>query len=113
MSIFLRTDDPRALVSTFDGLIASKGVKVWRNDRYGNYFHDAPPWHLAAFFNPVTLGDGLRLNLHFIDKGCDRRSCFAAFHGAMVEAMLDHCAGSFFDVHVSREPAFGDETFAA
>lgn len=113
MSIFLRTDDPRALVSAFDGLLASKVVKAWIIDRYGNYFHDVPHWHDAAFFHPLTLGDGLRLNLHFIDKRCDRRSCFSAFHGTMVETMLHHCADRFFDIHVSREPAYGDEPFAA
>ena len=111
MSIFLRTDDPRALVSALDGLIASKAGRGWLIDRYGNYFLDVPHWHDAAFLNPVTLPDGLRLNLHFIDKNCDRRACFAAFHAAMVETVLGHCGDLVADLHLSRAPAYGDELF--
>ena len=112
MSIFLRTDDPRALLSVLGGLIASRAIVAWRSDRYGNYFHDGPHAQ-QAFFHPVPLGDGLRLNLHFIDKGCDRHACFAAFHGAMIAAVLQHCADRLFDIHVSRAPAYGDEPFGS
>lgn len=111
MSIFLRTDDPRALVSAFDGLIAAKEVRAWQIDRYGNYFLDVQPWHEATFFHPSTLGDGLRLNLHFIDKNCDKAAGFAAMHAAMVDAMLHRCGALFHDIHLSRGPAYGDEVF--
>lgn len=111
MSIFLRTGDPRALASAFDGLIAAREIRAWQVDRYGNYFLDAQPWHRATFFHPATLGDGLRLNLHFIDKGCDKPAGYAAMHAAMVEAMLHRCGGLFHDMHLSPAPAYGDEQF--
>lgn len=111
MSIFLRTGDPQALAARFNGLIAAREISAWTVDRFGNYFHDVPHWHYAAFFNPVILGDGLRLNLHFIDKSCDRRFCFAELHGAMLQALLQHCGDRFHDAHVSRGPDYGDEPF--
>ena len=57
------------------------------------------------------LGDGLRLNLHFIDKGCDRRFCFAELHGAMLRAVIQHASGHVLDLHVTRGPDHGDESF--
>ena len=111
MSIFLRGDDPHALVARFNGLVVAREVAAWTTGRFGNDFHDVPKRPYAAFFAPVALGDGLRLDLHFIDKACDRRSCFAELHGAALQALLQHCTDGFFDAHVSREPDHGDEPF--
>lgn len=113
MSIFLRTADPHALLRALNALVSARGIAEWTTDRFGNFFHDVPHWHVAAFFNPVVLGDGLRLNLHFIDKSCDRRFCFAELHGAMLRAALQHCSDGFYDASVSREPDYGDEPFEA
>jgi hypothetical protein len=113
MAIYLKTNDPRALLKAFDSHIAQTGtegkITTWERHADGiQYTHRAVDWADKAFFKAAIDAGHLRFNIVRPKRTIMDTAVYSYYHGHLIETFIKHFPDMFTFSFASSMP-IGDD----
>ena len=108
MAVYLKTNDPEKLLSSFKRKIATGAIVTWTCDSDGDFTHATPQFRNVAWFRPKIKDAQLVLYI-LCPKGKKMSTgIYAIYHGRLIETFLSHCDSLFTEGKASAMPQAGD-----
>ncbi len=101
MALFIRTDNPKGLLSKIKAGIDNRNIDTWTYDGDGDFTHSTEQWKNKAWLRPTIETDRLVFGI-IGRKGIAIDNCiYAIYHGRFLEMLLSHFDDSINSIEIS------------
>ncbi len=104
MAVFVRTSQPRTLLSAIKANIDSGHIDTWEYDSDGDFTHKPPQWRKKAWLRPVVSEGMLAFGIVYpTTVTAKSKEVYAVYHGRYIEMLLAHFDEAFKDATASAK----------